>query len=148
MAGASKKAVPHESFEEAVAAVQASTRFSHFELAVRLGVSGKSLRRYMNGTRPPASRGRDMVQRLTGIDPALQQRVAASLGVSTGPENAADLRHAKAVLDAAILQACEQYGLLPQSVRAIARILLDAVQQSGLDPSKAREFVAPSGART
>jgi hypothetical protein len=140
MATDRRSIAPKDSFHDLVIALQLSTRWSHAETARRLGVSGKTLTRYMTTRVPKGARRRDMVRALDGVDPALQARLAALLEVEHTPvmaKSAARPGTADAVT-MAIYKAAEEHDLTPAKARAVVRAFLNMMVEHGVDASTAR----------
>ena len=129
-----------ETLNEVGGAILAETGWRHNALANLLGVSGKSLRRYMNGHPPPAGRARDMVRSLATVQPALAARMAASLGVDAGlvPTVSLTPTLADAVVAMTVYKVADELDLAPRTTRDAVRMFLDAMVEHGLDARTAR----------
>jgi hypothetical protein len=146
----SKKPTSKEKFGDLIPLLSVSTGLNHGQLAARMGMSGKTLARYREHP-PPSWRGHDIVQRLHGIDPAVQARVAASLDVPAPmAEPSLSEPAAPSITEAirsAVLHAADQLDITPSTVRVTGRILLEAMLAAGIDVATGRDALLASQPR-
>jgi transcriptional regulator with XRE-family HTH domain len=134
-----------DTFDAALIDLLATTKWTQRQLAARLGVSSKTIGRYVNGQAvPPASRRHGIVAALRDVDPPRLARVAASLGLSKDavppPPPPAPVVAAR-VVDAASQEVAERLDAGPIRVRiALARFVAQ-LAEANVDPRTAHALL-------
>jgi transcriptional regulator with XRE-family HTH domain len=139
-----------DSFSAVLRDVCSSTRWTQRELARRLGISAKTVGRYVNdGMMPPASRRHGIVHALRGINPALLARVARSLDVADDfvqglPQapRVPDASAVRSVVERAVLEAAERVDAGPGRTRTALQTFLARLAQAGIDRDEAHRALA------
>jgi transcriptional regulator with XRE-family HTH domain len=129
---------PGDTFRLALLALLGTTRWTQRELAARLGVSSKTIGRYVGGQAlPPVPRRHHIVAALRDVDPAMLQRIAASLGLSKDvlpPRPPADTVASQRILDAATQEVAEKLDAGPVRVRAALARFVGHLAEASIEP--------------
>jgi transcriptional regulator with XRE-family HTH domain len=134
-----------DTFDLALLGLLATTQWTQRQLAARLGVSSKTIGRYVSGQAvPPVSRRYAIVAELRDVDPPQLARIAASLGLSKDvlpPPPAADPAVAARVVDVATQEVAEKLDAGPIRVRAALARFVGQLAEANVDPRTAQELL-------
>jgi transcriptional regulator with XRE-family HTH domain len=122
-----------------------TAKWTQRQLAERLGLSTKTIGRYVCGQAvPPVSRRHAIVAALRDVDPPQLARIAASLGLSKDvlpPPPAADPAVAASVVDAASHEVAERLDAGPIRVRAALARFVAQLAEANVDPRTAQALL-------
>jgi transcriptional regulator with XRE-family HTH domain len=136
-----------DTFDAVLFAVLGSTKWTMRDLAARVGVSPKTIGRYVNGRAvPPVARRHGFVAALRDLDRPMLERVATSLGLSLDaipprPRTPADAATSQRILDAATLEVAERLDAGPIRVRAALARFVARLAEGNIDPGTAHALL-------
>lgn len=116
-------------------------------LAIRLGVSERTMTRWTNDEDPPATRARELMHELRamGTPAPLLARAAATLGLPPEegkPLVVVDTARAKDALDVAVFEEAEAHELRPAVLRGAVLAVLKRAADLSLDARTAHALLA------
>lgn len=134
-----------DTLDDALLDLLRTTKWTQRQLAARLGVSTKTIGRYVCGQAvPPVSRRYAIVAALRDVDPPQLARIAASLGLSKDvlpPPSAAAPDVAARVVDAATQEVADKLDAGPIRVRAALARFVGQLADANVDPRTAQALL-------
>jgi transcriptional regulator with XRE-family HTH domain len=127
--------------------VLGATQWTNVALAARLGVSTKTVGRYLHGQAvPPAARRHGILAALRDLEPSMLLRVAASLGLAEDalprrPPPPADLNALQPIVEAAAQEVAERVDSGPIRVRAALAGFIARLAEGNVDMRSAHALL-------
>jgi hypothetical protein len=136
-----------EAFDVVLRDVLRATTWTNVALAARLGLSSKTVGRYIHRQAvPPAARRHSILAALRELEPSLLMRLASSLGLAEDalprrPPPPADLTALQPILEAATLEVAERLDSGPIRVRAALAGFIARLVEGNIDVRSAQALL-------